>query len=108
MNHHRAVRPRQKPEHVIADRGYDSDGLRKQLGGRGIELVARHRKRRRKLPTQDGRALRRYQRHWIVERTITWLGNFRGLTVRYDRSLTIYRGFFHITCYMILLRGILK
>jgi hypothetical protein len=35
--------------------------------------------------TQDGRALRRYQRRWIVERTNAWLGNFRRLVVRYAR-----------------------
>ena len=45
---------------------------------------------------------------WIVERTIAWLGNYWRLTVRYDRSLTIYRGFFHIACFMIVLRRVLK
>jgi transposase len=44
----------------------------------------------------------------MVERTIAWLGNYRRLTVRYDRSLTIYHGFFHIACFMILLRRVLK
>jgi transposase len=93
---------------MIMDRGYDSDGLRKQLRRLGIEPIVPHRKGRRKPPTQDGRALRRYQRRWIVERTIAWLGNYRRLTVRYDRSLTIYRGFFHIACFMIVLRRVLK
>ena len=37
----------------------------------------------------------------LVERTFAWLGNFRRLTVRSDRSLTVYRGFFHIACFMI-------
>ena len=36
-----------------------------------------------------------YKRRWIVERTIRWLGNFRRLAVRDDRSLQIYRAFFH-------------
>ena len=58
--------------------------------------------------TQDGRALRRYRRRWIVERTIAWLGNYRRLVVRYDRSLTIYQAFFHIACFMIVLRRVLK
>jgi len=92
---HGAGRPRQKPCRLIADRGYDSDPLREQLAARGIELIAPHRKNRRKLPTQDGRALRRYKRRWIMERTFAWLGNFRRLVVRYERSLTVYQGFFH-------------
>ena len=87
---HGAGRPRQKPVRLIADRGYDSDPLRKQLAARGIELIAPHRKNRRKPPTQDGRALRLYKGRWTVERTFAWLGNFRRLVVRHDRSLTIY------------------
>ena len=52
----------------------------------------------------DGRILRRYKRRWIVERTFAWLGNFRRLVVRSDRSLTIYQAFFHIACFLIVLR----
>jgi transposase len=97
-------RPRSRPERVIADRGYDSDPLRKRLKKRGIELVCPHRKNRRKPQTQDGRALRRYRRRWKVERTFAWLGNFRRLLVRQDRSLTIYQAFFHVACLLITLR----
>jgi len=105
---HQAGRPRQKPLRLIGDRGYDSDPLRQQLAQRDIELITPHRKNRRKPPTQDGRALRRYKRRWTVERTFAWLGNFRRLVVRYDRSLTIYQAFFHIACFMIVLRRVLK
>jgi len=105
---HRAGRPRQKPLRLIADRGYDSDPLRAQLAARGIELIVPHRRNRSKPPTQDGRGLRRYRRRWTVERTFAWLGNFRRLVVRYDRSLTIYQAFFHIACFMIVLRRVLK
>ena len=101
-------RPRQKPERVIADKGYDSDPLRERLAHRHIELIAPHRRNRRKPPTQDGRALRRYRRRWIVERTFAWIGNYRRLTVRWDRSLTIYNAFFHIACFMIVLRRVVQ
>lgn len=83
-------RPKSKPQRLIADRAYDSDPLRRQLQARGIELICPHRKNRRKAPTQDGRALRRYRRRWKVERTFAWLGNFRRLVVRYERSLLMY------------------
>jgi transposase len=105
---HHAGRPRPKPLRLIADRGYDSDPLPEQLAARGIELIVPHRKNRRKPPTQDGRALRRYQRRWSGERTFAWLGNFRRLVVRYDRSLTIYQDFFHIAGFLIVLRRVLK
>lgn len=76
-------RPRQKPERVIADRGYDSDPLRARLARRNIELIVPHRKNRKKPPTQDGRQLRRYRRRWKVERTFAWFGNFRRLLVKF-------------------------
>ena len=105
---HHAGRPRQKPMRVIADKAYDSDPLRKRLRRRGIELICPHKKNRVRPATQDGRALRRYRRRWIVERTNAWLGNFRRLVVRYDRSLTIYGAFFHIACFMIVLRRVVQ
>ena len=94
--HHQGGRPRQNVRRVIADRAYDSDPLRAQLAARGIELIAPHRWNRSKPRTQDGRALRRYRRRWKIERTFAWLGNYRRLVVRYDRSITIYEAFFHI------------
>ena len=45
---------------------------------------------------------------WIVERTIGWFGNFRRLTVRYDRLLATYGGFFHLACALLTLRRVLK
>jgi IS4 transposase len=72
------------------------------------ESSSRHRWNRNKPRTQDGRALRRYRRRWKVERTFAWLGNFRRLVVRYDRSIMIYEAFLHIACFMIVLRRVLK
>jgi len=97
-------RPKSKPQRVIADRAYDSDPLRRRLRQRGIQLICPHRQNRRKAPTQDGRALRRYRRRWKIERTFAWLGNFRRLVVRYERSLTMYNAFFHVACLLIVLR----
>jgi len=37
--------------------------------------------------------MRRYKKRWIVERSIAWLGNFRRLVVRYDRSPSTRRLF---------------
>jgi transposase len=97
-------RPRQKPERVIADRGYDSDPLRQRLQRRGIELIAPYRKNSRERRYQDGRKLRRYRRRWIVERTNSWLGQFRRLLVRHEHLLSIYYAFFYLACLWITLR----
>lgn len=97
-------RPRQKPQRIIADKAYDSDSFRDWLADRGIELVCPHRRRRKKPPTQDGRKLRRYQRRWKIERSISWLGNFRRVLTRWDRNAEIYRTFVHIACAIIVCR----
>jgi len=97
-------RPRQRPERIIADKAYDSDPLRRRLKRRGIELIVPYRENKKKKPYADGRKLRRYKRRWKIERTNAWLGFFRRLAMRYDRILTIYRGFFHIACLIITLR----
>ena len=97
-------RPRQKPKRVIADRGYDSDPLRKRWKKRGIELIAPYRNNNKERRYHDGRKLRRYKRRWIIERTNAWLGQFRRLLVRHDHFLSIYRAFFYLACMWITLR----
>ena len=96
-------RPRKRPLRLIADRGYDSDPLRKRLKELKIDLIVPHRNNRKKPKQQDGRKLRRYRKRWKIERTFSWLSNFRRLVVRYERLITVYRGFFHLACLMIVL-----
>jgi transposase len=94
----------EKPERLIGDRAYDSDPLDAALEAQGVEMIAPHRKGRKKRRTQDGRKLRRYKRRWKVERLFAWLGNFRRLVVRYERRVENYLGFARLGCVMILLR----
>lgn len=96
-------RPRQRPERLIADRGYDSDPLREWLARKRIELIAPHRCNRKKAPTQDGRKLRRYRRRWKIERTFAWLNNFRRLVVRWEKLTHMYLAFFHVACLLLTL-----
>jgi transposase len=94
----------ERPERLIGDRAYDSDPLDAALRERGIEMIAPHRRNRKKKKTQDGRKLRRYKRRWKVERLFAWLGNFRRLVVRYERRAENYLGFARLGCIVILLR----
>ncbi len=93
-----------RPERLIGDRAYDSDPLDAELREAGIEMIAPHRKNRKKPKTQDGRKLRRYKRRWKVERLFAWLGNFRRLVVRYEQRAENFLGFVHLGCIVILLR----
>jgi transposase len=97
-------RPRKKPRRLIADKGYDSDPLRKHLKNRGIELICPYRSNNKDRKYHDGRKMRRYKRRWKVERTFSWIGNFRRLVVRWDRDITVYNAFFHVACMIITLR----
>ena len=97
-------RPRKKPRRLITDKGYDSDPLRKRLAQRGVELICPYRSNNKGQKYYDGRKMRRYKRRWKVERTFSWLGNNRGLVVRWDRDITVYNAFFHIAFLIITLR----
>ena len=94
----------EEPTPVIADRAYDSDKLRENLRVKGWDLVRPHRRGRVRPKTQDGRKLRRYRRRWKIERTISWLQNFRRLVVRYEHDSSIYHGFVQLACILICLR----
>jgi transposase len=79
------------PVRLIGDNAYESDKLDADMAGRRVELIAPHR-RTRTQRTQDGRALRRYQRRWKIERLFAWLQNFRRIVVRYEDSLRTFSG----------------
>jgi transposase len=92
------------PQRLIGDRAYDADLLDEELARLGVEVIAPHRRNRKRPQTQDGRPLRRYKRRWKIERLFAWLGNFRRLVVRYERHALNYLGFVHLACILILLR----
>jgi len=93
------------PAHLIGDKAYDSDALDARLRQeRRVEMIAPHRRRRRRPRTQDGRALRRYRRRWKIERLFAWLHNFRRLVTRYERHAANFLAFVQLGCIVILLR----
>lgn len=81
-----------------ADRGYDGAELRRQLRRRGIDPMISERRRRRGLPLEPGmptslRGNRRRpkvrdplaRKRWPVERTNSWLRNWRRVATRWER-----------------------
>lgn len=98
-------RPRTRPGEVVADRGYDSDVVRRALRARGIKPCI---PRRRNARPRPGRKpdLSGYRARWMVERTFAWLGGFRRLVVRWERRAHLYLAFLLLACILILLRAI--
>jgi transposase len=92
------------PQRLIYDRAADSDPLRQRLAKRRIELICPHRRNRKKPALQDGRNLRRYKRRYKVERTISWLFNFRRLVVRYERHATLFLSLVQLACVFTILQ----
>ena len=92
-------RPRQRPERVVADRGYDHDKYRRELRARGVA----HRIARRCADHGSGLGRER----WVVERTFAWLHDFRRLRIRWERDPEIHLAFLYLGCAVICQRMLL-
>ena len=94
---------RRRPRRLLYDAAADSDPLRDRLRRRGIDLICPHRKNRKKPTTQDGRKFRRYRHRWSVERSISWLQDFRRLVTRYEYHDYLFHGLVQLACMAIVL-----
>jgi len=83
-------RPRQKPNAVLADRGYDFIKHRRLLWARAIKPVIAKR------GVAHGSGLGRQR--WVVERGFAHLLNFRRLRIRYERRLEIHTALLVLAC----------
>jgi transposase len=86
-------RPRQRPDELLADKGYDSDPHRQELRKRGIRPQIDRRRQ------THGNGLGKYR--WVVERTISWLHQYRRLRIRFERLPDIHEAFLKIGCSLI-------
>ena len=92
--------PMRRPLRVQGDRAYGSKKHRQALRRRGIKLVAA----RPGDPHGSGLGKTR----WPVERSLSWLHQFRRLRVRYDRTDTIHEAFMSLGCVLICHRILLN
>src|SRR5438270_7520547 len=89
-------RPRQKPDRLYADRGYDSDPHRAHVRARGIEPVIA----RRKVPRGSGLGIYR----WVAERALSWLHGFRKLRLVTEKTEAMQYAFLNLAHGLILWR----
>ncbi|WP_443031765.1 IS5 family transposase [Streptomyces sp. 3211] len=83
--------PRNRPDSLLGDRGYDHDKYRRLVWALGIKPVIA----RRGVPHGSGLGAHR----WVVERTIAWLHGFRRLRIRWERRDDIHEAFLGLaTC----------
>jgi transposase len=88
--------PKRRPRYLLADRGYDSGPHRAQLRERGIEPVIAKRN------TGHGSGLGVFR--WPVERTISWLHQFRRLRSRWEKLPSMHQAMLTLGCAIICFR----
>jgi putative transposase len=82
---------------LLADKGYDSDPLRKTLRTLGITPKIPHRHKKRGRPVKLGE-------RWPVERVFSWLNQPRKIKTRYEKKADNYLSLLQLACSMIALR----
>lgn len=92
----RRGRPRRRPRYLLADRAYDHTRYRRQLAARGITPIIARR------GTSHGSGLG--TQRWPVERTLSWLHQFRRLRTRWERRADIPQAFLSLAYSIICLR----
>jgi transposase len=99
-------RPRKRPDHLIADKGYSHPSTRRFLRRRGIphtiperdDQRARRARRPGRKPAFDRD---RYRRRNVVERCINRLKQWRGLATRFEKRALNYRALVVLAALMI-------
>ncbi|MBA3492367.1 MAG: IS5 family transposase [Rubrobacteraceae bacterium] len=89
-------RPRKRPSHLLAERGYSYERCRRLLRKRGVSHTIPERKDQKE--RRAGRPGRRpgfdreaYRRRNVVERCVNKLKQWRGIATRYEKRADNYR-----------------
>ncbi len=89
-------RPKRHPTMIVADKAFDDKSLRSLLRWLGIKPMLPKR-------GEDDHGLGVWR--WFIERTISWLHQFRRLRTRWDRRPQIHQAFLSLAagviCYRI-------
>jgi len=86
------------PQHLCADKGYDSDPVRDFARARGyVPHIKGRGEEKKELETIPGAKARR----WVVEACHSWLNRFRKILVRYEKTDRSYLALLHLACAII-------
>lgn len=89
---------RRRPPKLHADKACDIPRCRRALTRRHIKV---------RIARKAGESSETLGRHcWVVERTLVWSGQFRRLTVRYERRADIHAAFLSLGCSLICLNAV--
>ena len=89
-------RPRRKPDALVGDRGYGFAALINAVWALCIVAMLARR------GSEHGSGLGRVR--WVVERTMSWIGNFRRIKFCYERRGRHFQAFHHLAAALICAR----
>ena len=85
-------------QHMCLDKGYDFPEVYELLEEYGYTIHIRLRGGGEKRSSK-GRRIPGYRaKHWIVERTHSWMNRFRRLLIRWEKRIENYVGMLHFAC----------
>ena len=84
-----------KPHELMADKAFDCQALRDILRWLGIKPI---------LPRRGNHEHGLGKWRWFVERTISWLHQFRRLRIRWDRKPEVHQAFLSLAATIICYR----
>lgn len=93
-------RPRKRCRRIVADKGYDSETLRRYCDRVSIQPVIARRKMRRKprpgLPRLFDQPT--YRQRNVIERLFSWLKEKRRLCTRFDKLASSFKAMVTLAC----------
>ena len=90
-----------RPAHVIADKAYDSNALRRLIADIGATAVIPcNHSRKRLIPY----SFEVYKARNRIERCVNKLKHFRRIATRYDRLTIHFQAFIHLACALLWMR----
>lgn len=88
----------EEPQHLCADKAFDSEEARKTMEERGYTPHVRSRGEER----QEKASIPGYRaRRWVVEACHSWMNRFRKILVRFEKTDRAYLGLVHLACAII-------
>jgi transposase len=90
-----------KAQHLIADKGYDSDAIVEQAISQGMQVQIPPRKNRTVLRDYDKYL---YRHRHLIENAFLDIKEWRGIATRYAKNLSSFVAAVQIRCLMLWLR----
>lgn len=86
-----------RPQHLCVDKGYVGKPAEREMRERGyVPHVPANTINKAKRRRKRGKG-----RRWVVERTHSWMNNFRKLRIRYEKKAANFEGLLHLATALI-------